>query len=196
MKRLHTSTKQSESGVTLIELLVVIVIAGVLAAIAAPSWFAFSSRQRAITVRSDMIQAVRNAQQDAIQLRQTRRVEVDTAATSPTLKIGSLNYGTGYGTGASAFDGKTQVLGGEASGNGQIRLSAYRVRADGTKDTSVSSIAFDYRGLPTDRDNLPFVVTISGGPGTIQQCVVVANLLGSLKTANNTECDNPRVGLN
>lgn len=193
MKRLRTLAKQPEAGFTLIELLVVVVIAGVLAGIAAPSWFAFSNRQRAIAVRSDVIQTVRNAQQDAIQLRQARQIEVVTTAANPTLRIGSLSFDA---SGNPVFSGREQVLGGEANRTGQITLSAYTVRPNGTKNTAINSIAFDHQGLPTDRTRLPFVITISGGPATIQQCVIVANLLGSLKTANNTECDNPRVGLN
>lgn len=193
MKRLCTSAKRSESGFTLIELLVVVVIAAVLAAIAAPSWFAFASRQRATAVRSDIIQAVKNAQQDAIQQRQARRVQVDTAATDPTLNIGALTFDT---SGNPVFTGTPQVLGGDANRNRQITLSAYKVNTNGTKDTTVDNIAFSYQGLPTDRDRLPFVIAISGGPGTTQQCVIVANLLGNVKTANGTECDNPRVGLN
>ena len=193
MKRLSTSAKQSEAGFTLIELLVVVVIASILAAIAAPSWFAFSNRQRAIAVRSDIVQAVRNAQQDAIQLRQARRVEVVTTAANPTLRIGSLRFDN---SGNPVFTGTPQELGGEANRSGQISLEAYRVRPDGSKDTAVNNIAFSHQGLPTDRNSIPFVIVVNGGPGTIKQCVIVANLLGSLKTANNTECDNPRVGLN
>ncbi|WP_052050011.1 prepilin-type N-terminal cleavage/methylation domain-containing protein [Leptolyngbya sp. KIOST-1] len=192
MKRLRTSAKQSESGFTLIELLVVVVIAAVLAAIAAPSWFAFSSRQRAIAVRSDVIQAMRNAQQDAIQLRQARRVEVVTTAANPTLRIGSVDF---TDPANPVFNGRNQELGGDANRTGQITLRAFSVAANGTQ-TPVNNIAFDYRGLPLERNNLPFVIVIDGGAGTIQQCVIVANLLGSLKTANNTECNNPRVGLN
>ncbi|MBW4484192.1 MAG: prepilin-type N-terminal cleavage/methylation domain-containing protein [Tildeniella torsiva UHER 1998/13D] len=193
MKRLHILAKQPEAGFTLIELLVVIVIAAVLAGIAAPSWFAFSSRQRAIAVRSDVIQAVRNAQQDAIQLRQARRIEVVTTAANPTLRIGSLDFSTG----TAVFSGREQVLGGTANSTGQITVEAYTVLPNGSKKTpAVNSITFNHQGLPIERDNLPFVINIKGGPGTIQQCVIVANLLGSLKTANSTECDNPRVGLN
>jgi prepilin-type N-terminal cleavage/methylation domain-containing protein len=198
MKRLRPPSQNSKAGFTLIEVLVVVIIIGVLAAIAAPGWAAFLNRQRANAVRSDVVQVLRNAQQDAIQRRQARRIEVDVAADLPTLNVGSVSFDDADNP---VFDGGlAQIMGG---GNGQVRLDAYAVRVNGaavTPDRNVTSITFDYQGLPIERDNIPFVISMSvtdtpGELGAARQCVIVANLLGNLKTANDADCDDPAVSV-
>ncbi|MEO1068094.1 MAG: prepilin-type N-terminal cleavage/methylation domain-containing protein [Cyanobacteria bacterium J06638_6] len=180
MKYRSTASKRPEAGFTLLELLVVVVLAAVLAAIAAPSWLAFANRQRSNSVRSDLTQVLRNAQQDAIQLRQTRTVVIDEAAPAPTVQV----------------NGREQALGSGGNNSGQVTLEAYGFNADGTQNAAINSVAFDYRGLPVGTDTLPFVVAISSGQSAAQQCVIVANLLGGIKLASNAECDNPAVDVN
>ncbi|MBW4481971.1 MAG: prepilin-type N-terminal cleavage/methylation domain-containing protein [Tildeniella torsiva UHER 1998/13D] len=66
----------NSAGFTLIEGLIVVVIAGLMAAIAAPSWFGFV-QQRKINATQDMVyQALRATQSDAMQQRHDRRFSI------------------------------------------------------------------------------------------------------------------------
>jgi prepilin-type N-terminal cleavage/methylation domain-containing protein len=184
MKYLRAPVKPSQTGFTFIELLVVIIMIGVLAAIAAPGMQGFLARQRMNAVRSDLVQTLRNTQQDAIQRRQTRQVRVIDNATAPTIEFGPLGIA-----------GFSQTLGDDVANRGQLSLTSHRV-VNGNPDDSVDTIAFDYRGLPTVSENLPFVINITTAQSALRQCVIVANLLGSIKTATGADCDNPNVSLN
>ncbi len=66
----------NSAGFTLIEGLIVVAIAGLMAAIAAPSWFSFV-QQRKINTTQDMVyQALRATQADAMQQRHDRRFSI------------------------------------------------------------------------------------------------------------------------
>ncbi len=157
----------ADAGFTLIELLVVIVMIGVVAAIAAPSWTSFLNRQRMNTVRNDLIGVLRNAQDDAEARQQSRRVSLSSTNLSVTVQNGS----------ASTLGGITTSLG---SGNtGKLRMTA-----------ASTSLVFD----PSGRVNvtLPFTIKITHADNpssSAQSCVIVTTLLGGLKPANNEMCN-------
>ncbi|MFQ4139479.1 prepilin-type N-terminal cleavage/methylation domain-containing protein [Nodosilinea sp. PGN35] len=189
--KLFASPKVDQSaGFTLIEVLVVVVIAAVLAAIAAPSWQGFLNRQRVSAVKSDLLQTLKNAQQDAIQRRLSVPIVINDAATLPTVTV----------------NGNAQVLGSNNNNPSNVRLRSYSVGNTGTQDATFDTIVFDHRGMPTigrstttaipNSDVLPFVISINAQNATTKQCVIVASLLGSLKTASNAQCDNPSVAVN
>ena len=155
------------AGFTLIEMLVVIVMIGIVAAIAAPSWASFLNRQRMNTARSDLIGVLRNAQDQAEARQQSRRVVF-----SPNLSVTVRNANP-----STATVGITTVLG---SGNtSKLNMTA-----------ASTSIVFDPNGRVSVAT--PFVIKINHADNpssTSQSCVIVTTLLGGLRTANNDVCD-------
>jgi prepilin-type N-terminal cleavage/methylation domain-containing protein len=190
MKLIVASKTQSQAGFTLIELLVVVIIAAVLAGIAAPGWLGMMNRQRLGAARSDITQTLRSAQQQAIQQRTPVNVTFETRDGVPTALI----------------NGFPRPVGGDGSNARNLTLQSYLVKADGTK-VNRPGISFDYQGLPAqwrDPDKtkqlkvedelIPFVVTLANTDSPNQkQCLIVINLIGSLKTATGADCDNPPV---
>lgn len=165
------ASPSAQSGFTLLEVLVVVIIVGILAAIAAPSWLGFLNRQRVGSIRSDLVQTLRSAQQDARQRRQVVTVAVTNDEGQPTLRINDL----------------PQVLGSD-SNPGNVTLTPFGF-TDGTKDTAITAISFDYQGIPTG--NVPFVIDISAAGSSARQCVRVETLLGTIKTTDGATCDSP-----
>jgi prepilin-type N-terminal cleavage/methylation domain-containing protein len=176
MKRLlYRNPKAQTAGFTLIEMLVVVIMAAILAAIAAPSWLAYLNRQRVNAVQSDLLQTLKTAQQEAIQRRET----VDFAVTNnaiPTVTINNV----------------ANSLGNNSSNPGNVALNSYYTGSGSQVDDN--TISFDYRGLPlTNGQKLPFVVNITAEGASAQQCVIVATIIGTIKTAEGDVCDDPDV---
>jgi prepilin-type N-terminal cleavage/methylation domain-containing protein len=175
----RSNTPHPIAGFTLIEVLVVIIIAAVLAGIAAPGWLAFLNRQRVNAVKSDLVQTLKKAQADAIQRRQEVAVEIVTATTAPTVKVGKPQRDT---TGAiTGVSGPSQTLGDNDANPGGITLTAKSL--NGNQVDRI--ITFDYQGLPISSAPIPFIVGIKPQGSSAEQCVVAANILGSIKTSDN-----------
>lgn len=167
MKPYRPALPDSTAGYTLVELLVVVIIVAVLAAIAAPSWLAYATRQRMNAVESDLVQVLKQAQETAISQRRTVTVQIDEAAGIPTVSV----------------NGAIQEL-----GPGELRPGMITLDATASTDT----VAFDYQGTArgNNSSDIPFVVDILPSIGNTQNCVAVATLLGNIKTANSpAECD-------
>lgn len=177
----HRKSEQPRAvaGFTLIEVLVVVVMIGVVAAIAAPSWASFLNRQRMNAVRSDLIGVLRNAQDEAESRQQSRRVSLSSANLSVTVQSKIT----------TTPSGNTTVLG---SGNtSKLRMTA-----------SSTSFVFDPNGRVwvntagstplTTPLATPFVISINNvdnPSSSSQSCVIVTTLLGGLKPANNEMCN-------
>lgn len=135
----------------------------ILMGIAAPGWLSYLNRQRMRAVENDLTEVFRQAQANAKQLRVTQDVQIDTTADLPTVLV----------------NGSPQQLGSNNLPPGSIRLAV--------SPAPSTAITFDYTGSPPVA-SVPFVVTITPEGATARRCVIVANLLGAVKTARDAEC--------
>jgi len=176
MKVSKTALLSPSAGFTLLELLLIVVIVGVLAAIVTPSWLGFLSRQRIDTVRNDLVQTLKQSQQDAIQRRQTITIELATIDNYPTIDNGVVR----------------ELASGSGIKPGAVTMSSYSVNSSNGNITDDGTISFDYQGRPINEE-LPFVISLTGENFPSKRCVIIANLIGTIKTAEGVTCDNPTV---
>ena len=181
-----TASRKSDGGFTLLEVLIIVLIVGIFASIAAPSWLAFINRQRVRTVNDRVLQTLRSAQSEA---KRTKR-DITITFSAPSVDPPTVTFTPPLATG-----GSTQALnaGGEIK-PGTIALSTNATVA-GDPDLPLNSIIFDYQGnvkkLPSPNPGIPgrFVVSVSPVKGGGKQCAIVETLIGGMRTAEGKECD-------
>ncbi|MEG4818069.1 GspH/FimT family pseudopilin [Microcoleus sp. K5-D4] len=176
----NTASQKGDQGFTLLEVLVIALIIGILSSIAAPSWEAFINRQRVRTVNDRVFQSLRLAQSEAKRTKSSVTVTFDTTTVDPPTVTFLPPLATG---------GSTQTL----DGGGEIKPGtiALTVNTPAAPTTPPNSIVFDYQGNLT-AGITPFVVSVAPVGGGTKQCVIVATLLGGMRTDEGTF--NPSTG--
>lgn len=181
-----TRSRKGDGGFTLIELIVTVLVLGILASIAAPSWLAFINNQRVRTVNDRVLQSLRSAQSEAKRTKRDVTITFNTPATDPP----TVKFDPPLATG-----GSEQKL----NAGGEIKPGTISLLTNATTpvDTNVlaNSIVFDYQGnvkkFPaTGR----FVVTVnpSISPNTgAKKCVIVETIIGGMRTDEGKPCESP-----
>jgi type II secretory pathway pseudopilin PulG len=198
-----TASRKNEAGYTIIELLIIVLILGIFASIAAPSWLVFINRQRVRTVNDRVFQSLRSAQSEAKRSKRDVTVTFYTSSSTPPVDPPRVEIDTNP---AETNPSKKEIRKETFSGGGEIKPRTIAISTNATAYTDpdggyrvpANSIVFDYKGnvkkLPSTNPAIPgrFVVTVAPANAkpnsSARQCAIVETIIGGMRTAEGNDC--------
>ena len=190
--RISNHKNDNNAGFSLIELMVVILMAGILAAIAAPSWQTFTTRQRIKSVNTQILQAIKTTQAEAKRNQSDYVLEFK-------LDGDPLKYSIYKDVKPPALpDKQPQSL----SLDGAIKENMLEIysQADGTARNTIpfksdGTVDIDLKDTGKNTDGFSVVVYPKDSPKS-RNCIIVQTILGATRTAEGTDdpkgCPEPK----
>ena len=165
-----TSVIEEQAGFTLLEVLIVVLLVGILAGIAAPSWLAFVNCRRVSAVQDRISQEIRNTQSEAKKNKGSYSISFRTFNQSPQVAI--------YRVGSSPiWNNLGQDLG---ISPGQVLIYT---------NAPNNTVTFDYLGtVQPETTGSSIVAALPGQNQSCKRCISVKTILGVIQTGKGSEC--------
>lgn len=186
MNKKLVHSKRSQSGFTLLETMAVLIMVGILAAIAIPSYLGLLNRQRLNTAQRQVYEIMRSAQAN------TKRERVGWAAcfyNDKTRVLWSINrLPENSGAWDCTKSTNWEPLIGENSKS--ITIETDKKYTTLTPDPAdYYQVPFRYDGAVPAVTNLRVTLAIRNETNGIKRCVIVSTLLGALRNAQDKKCE-------
>ncbi|WP_414754902.1 type IV pilin protein [Anabaena sp. CCY 9910] len=190
-------SRKLDAGFSLVEMIAVVLMIGILAAIALPSWSAYVNRQRVTKANEVVLSAIQDAQRQAKQKKLSYSVSFKTDNNIPQLAVYSGITPTNWRNLGEDLDIKTGTmrLGTNLS---NVNTASTSVTYAANFNTSApQTITFDYMGtlananlgtLPTGSDEAPGIKVVVAN-NNIKRCVILKTLLGATLTDKDDKCN-------
>jgi prepilin-type N-terminal cleavage/methylation domain-containing protein len=213
-KYLFNRHRNAEAGFNLVEVATVVIIAGILAAIIAPSWVAFTNRQRLQAAQSNVFRAMQSAQTRARGNRETWQFSFD-SNTNPsrwaihTADVSDLTqFPDGTASGGIAentwYPLEEKIKINKIDEDNLREIDPINNPEDDTQSNNeVYRILFNERGCPVteiaqectqsslinNQDYMAMLILSHEQLGEMRRCVRVDTLLGAMRMADGDACD-------
>ena len=189
--RISKHKNDHNAGFSLIELLVVILMVGVLAAIAAPSWQTFTTRQRIKSVNTQILQAIKTTQAEAKRNQSDYVLGFNTGDDPPTYSIYKKGTPPPPQPQSLSLDGaiKENMLKIYSQADGKVQNTITFDNLGTVKDPALNQST-----PPVATDGFSVVVYPKDSPNS-RNCIIVQTILGATRTAEGTDakgCPQPK----
>lgn len=161
--------RRKQAGLTLPEVLVVLVLAGILVAIAAPSWLGLQTANALSVAQDEVFQAIRQAQVQATHTQQSWQARFRDTGQQLEWSVGTSASPTGHW---QPLHSKARLA---------IKETTLSRNADGAY-----FVEFNYKGNVTPPFGRLSLASQRGGKQ--RRCVFVSTLLGVLRKASDAAC--------